>query len=96
MPRMNTEKISEKIDELRNQIVANASMCIDLARSDFEYKKAKEQGIKLREAWNEFLEEWTELRKELQIKDAIDRTTKESTEEKKEFAKISKIVKKAF
>lgn len=93
---MNTEKISEKIDELRTQIVANATMSLDLARSNFEYKKAKEQGIKLREAWNEFLEEWTELRKELQIKDAIDKTTKESTEEKKEFSRMTNIVKKVF
>jgi len=90
-----TKEIEDKIDELRTQVIATAQMTLDLARTNFEHDKAKEQGIKLKESWNEFLNEWQELQKELQV-EAVARDAAESTEEKTEFARLTGLVKKAF
>ena len=90
-----TEKVSDKIEELRLELIVGLTMMAQMATSNYENKKAKEQIDKITSIWNSFFDEWKELQKELQKEVAL-KDSEESSEEKAEFSKLTGIVKKAF
>lgn len=95
---MNTEKVDDKIDELRDQIVATVTTSFELAdmpnspRTNANAKvKAEDQMIKLKDTWNNFLEEWQELKDKINKSEEFDKRT---IEKGSKFSTLQRIAKK--
>ena len=84
-----TEKMSEKISKVRDELIASIDMMIALTKSRFEQEKASEQSDKMADAWNAFLNEWKELKTEVQVEVKL-----EIPEKKKGFSKLGRIARK--
>lgn len=58
------EATIENIRELREELIKTCDMTLELARSNYEIKKAQERNDNIISSWNILLRQWKELKED--------------------------------